>query len=72
MTLREAKEAAAHKGKAVLTVIEPPYTMVAWKHGRSTVYGFAKCSPLDKFDHDRGVAIATGRAIAQVARRLAE
>ena len=60
---------------AMQVIQTPPYTCVGAVYGfslESTIerFGFSKCAPGDEWDADRGVQIATGRAVAAIARAL--
>jgi hypothetical protein len=73
-TFADWKRRLASESYVELVVVKPPYAVVLVtvknEHGSDAEYGFAKCSPRDTFDHDRGVQIAKGRAIADLARRM--
>lgn len=73
-TLREIKAHVRNGSRVIGLTVKPPYVLVEIRGGAfghvSTGVGFAKCNPVDQWDEEQGVKIATGRAEAAIARAL--
>ena len=68
---KELKAKLDEKATGREWVVKPPwvYTSLYWPGGNGG-RGFARCMYTDTFDEKRGIAIASGRAVADYAKRL--
>jgi len=70
----EAMDFVTDNSKIMDVIATNPYTLVRIQCTLSgQVYeavGFSKCRPGDTYDHQRGIVIAYGRAVASIAKTL--
>jgi hypothetical protein len=72
VTLREWQETVESDCRITLEHEARPYAVVIAEMGIHRAIGVAKCNPRDKYDPQRGLTIARGRAVKDLARRMAQ
>ena len=72
MTIREWRETIEADCRISLEHEDKPWAVVICEYGIHRSIGVAKCNPRDRYDPCRGLEIAKGRAVKDLAKRMAQ